>query len=96
MHLLASFALLLTIAGWVLAGLTGMHLLSGYLEERTCQTDCVKSLFYSSVATGIGGLILSATAFFRSDGRILSITALVLSAALCTVFATLVIIGNLG
>ncbi len=94
MNWLALLALLLTIAGWVLFGLTGMNLLSGYLEDRTCQTDCVKMLFFSGIGVGVSGLLLSIIALLRSHGRILSIISLLLALALCAIFATLFLIGN--
>jgi hypothetical protein len=94
MNLLALFALVLTITGWVLTALTGMNLLSGYLDERTCQTDCVQMLFFSAVATGVSGLVLSGISLLRPYGRMLSVTALLMALALCAVFATLFIVGN--
>ena len=94
MNPLALSALLLTLTGWVLTALTGMHLLSGYLEDRTCQTDCVQMLFYSAVAVGVGALVLSSISLSRPQGRILSVTSLLMALALCAIFATLFIVGN--
>ncbi len=94
MNLLVLFALLLTITGWILTALTGMNLLSGYLEDRSCQTDCVQMLFFSAVATGVSGLVLSGISLLRPHGRMLSVTALLMALALCAIFATLFIVGN--
>ena len=95
MNLLALLSLVITIAGWILTGLTGVNLLSGHFDDRTCQTDCVQTLFFSAVAAGISGLVLSVIALFRSNGRILSLIALLLALSLCSVFGVLYIAGNL-
>lgn len=76
--------------------MTGMNLLSGYLEDRTCQTDCVRSLFYYAIAAGVSGLLLSFVALIRPHGRGLSVLALLLALPLCAIFATLFLIGNYG
>ena len=94
MNLFALLALILTIAGWILTGLTGMNLLSGHFDDRTCLTDCVQTLFFSAVAAGIGGLVLSGIALLRPTGRILSVIALLLALGLCSVFVVLFVTGN--
>ena len=92
--LLAVIALILTLAGWILTAMTGVNLLSGYLDERTCQTDCVQELFYSAAAVAVGGLLVSLVALMRSHGRLLSVFSLLLALPLCGIFATLYIVGN--
>lgn len=94
MNLLPLLALLLTLTAWILTALTGINLLSGHFEERTCQTDCVRTYFFSGVATGIGGLVLSGLSLLRPQGRILSLAALTLALGLCAIFAVLFVIGN--
>lgn len=94
MNLLALFAFLITVAGWILTGFTGMNLLSGDFDDRTCQTDCVQSLFFAAVASGFTGLTLSIIALFRPAGRILSVLSLLLALALCSVFGALYVAGN--
>jgi hypothetical protein len=94
MKMLASVALILSLAGWVLTAMTGMNLLSGHFDERTCQTDCVQTFFYSAVALGMTGLLLSLLALIRSRGNVLSVLALLLALPLCGIFATLFIVGN--
>ena len=96
MNWFALIGLLLALVGWVLFGLTGVNLLSGYLEDRTCQTDCVKNLFFSGVGVGVAGLLLSILAFLRPQGRIMSGIALLLIFPLCAIFGTLFFIGNYG
>ena len=49
MKMIAFPAALLSIGAWVLTALTFTNLLSGYLSERTCQTDCVMTLFLSLI-----------------------------------------------
>jgi hypothetical protein len=94
MNPLGLLALLLTISGWVLVSLTGMHLLSGYMESRSCQTDCVQTLFYAAIALGAVGLLLSFAALIRPRGRSLSVLSLLLALPLCAIFTTLFLIGN--
>jgi hypothetical protein len=94
MNMLASSALLVTFAGWALTALTVMNLLSGHFDDRTCQTDCVQMLFFSGVAAGIGGLVLSIVSLFRPQGRILGIIALLMALVLCAIFAVLFVAGN--
>jgi hypothetical protein len=94
MNLLALIALLLTLGGWAMTVMTGTNLLSGHLDDRTCQTDCVQTLFYSAVALGATGLLFTLAALLRSKGRMLSIFTLLLALPLCGIFATLYIVGN--
>lgn len=94
MNVPALIALLLALAAWALFGTTGVNLLSGYMEERTCQTGCVKTLFFAAVAAGLGGLILSIIALFRPSGRVVSVIALLLSLAICSVAGFLYVAGN--
>ena len=94
MNIIVLLALLLTIAGWVLTGMTGMNLLSGYLEDRTCQTDCVQSLFYAAVVTGFAGLFFSLIGAFRSNGGVLRVITLLLAVPLSSIFVVLYIAGN--
>ena len=94
MNLLALLALLLTLTAWVLTTLTGMNLFSGYSADRTCQTDCIKMFFFSGVATGVGGLVLSGLSLLSPQGRILSWSALLLAVGLCAIFVALFLIGT--
>jgi CHASE2 domain-containing sensor protein len=94
MNLPALSGLLLAATGWVLFAMMGLNLLSGHFDDRSCHTDCVKSLFLFSVAAGISGLLLSGIGVFRPNGRILGIIALLAALALCSVFLVLFIAGN--
>jgi hypothetical protein len=94
MNVLALIALLLTLAGWVLTALTAVNLLSGHFDDRTCQTACVQMLFFSGVASGVAGLVVSGLALRRPEGRIIAVLTLLLALALCAIFAVLFIAGN--
>jgi hypothetical protein len=94
MNVPALIALLLTLAGWVLTALTTVNLLSGHFDDRTCQTACVQMLFFSGVAAGVSGLVVSGLALRRPEGRIISVLTLLLALALCAIFAVLFIAGN--
>jgi hypothetical protein len=94
MNLAALSALLLSVAGWALTVLTAMNLLSGHFDDRTCQTGCVQMLFFSSVAAGVGGLVLSVVGLRRPEGRIMSVAALLMALVLCAIFAVIFIAGN--
>lgn len=91
MNIFSLLALILTIAGWGLFALTGMHLLSGYIDERSCQTDCVQMIFISAVVVGFSGLILGGFSMFRTGKHTVGIIALLLALPLCTIFATFLI-----
>jgi hypothetical protein len=96
MKALPFLALLLALVSWVLMALTGINTLSGHFDERTCQTACVQTYFFSAVATGGIGLLLALVALVRSDFRIVTYSALIVALPLCAVFAGLILIGNFG
>jgi len=89
-------ALPLTIAAWVLTVLTGEALLSGPYEDRTCQTECVKTLFFSGLGVTIGAVVLAALALIGSNSRVLTFAILGLAAPLAAVYATIILVGNLA
>jgi hypothetical protein len=89
--------LVLTLGGWILLVATGTNVLSGPFEGRTCQSDCVQTLFYAAVAVGFSGLIVAAIAALRKQTRgLIAYGALLLALALCAIFAALILIGNFG
>ena len=89
-------ALLLTLAGWVLTAMSAAAMLSGPYDGRTCQTECVQTLFFSGMATGILGLVLGIVGLRLASGRRLSQVVLWLAGPLCAIFAALFLIGNLA
>ena len=96
MKVLPVLALLLTIAAWVLTVMTGNALLSGPYEGRTCQTECVKTLFFSGLGVTAGAIVLLTLSLMRSSARTLTYTILALAAPLAAVYTTIVLIGNLA
>jgi hypothetical protein len=89
-------ALSLGIVGWVLLGLTFMNLGSGPLEERTCQTACLQTYFFSASAVSGAGLILGILGLTKPDFRSVTYLALILLVPLCCVIGSLILIGNFG
>lgn len=89
-------AILLTLAGWTLTALSAAAMLSGPYDGRTCQTECVQTLFFSGMATGVLGLILGIVGLRFATGRRLSQVSLWLAGPLCAIFAALFLIGNLA
>lgn len=87
-------ALALGIVGWVLVGLTALNLMSGPMEERTCQTACVQAYFFSATAAGVIGLILGIAGLTTRRLRIATYLGLVLLVPLCLLIGGLFLIGN--
>jgi Trk-type K+ transport system membrane component len=96
MRLMPFGAFSLGIVGWVLLGLTFMNLAGGPMEERTCQTACLQTYFFSASAAGGIGLILGILGLNRPDFRSVTYVALVLLIPLCCLIGGLILIGNLG
>ena len=94
MRLIALLAPLLSIGGWVLAGLTAINLLSGGLAERSCQTDCLKMLFFSAVAVAVVALLLGLVSLFGRRSRRLGWLTLILTVPLCGVLGGIILIGT--
>ncbi|MBK1717074.1 hypothetical protein [Thiocystis violacea] len=96
MNVVPLFGLLLTGAGWMLTLMTATAMLSGSYEARTCQTECVQTLFFSGMAAGLLGLLLGLIAIRMSTGRALSQVVLWLAVPLCAIFAAIFLIGTLA
>ena len=94
MNKIALYALFSVLVGWGLTSMTGMHLLSGSFDDRTCQTACVQGYFFAAVVFGIAGFGISLFALTRSSGRTLSTLALLASVPLCGLFGALYFMGN--
>lgn len=95
MNIVALLALLITFIAAGLTLLTGVNILSGPFEGRSCLTDCVQMYFYAGLVTTIIGLILSLLSFRNEQGRAISIAALLMVVALSGVYGILFIGGNL-
>ena len=88
-------ALVLSLASWLFISITAINLLSGAMEDRTCQTDCVQMYFFSAVGAGVAALVLSLLALMRNNESSLAWLALLFSIPLCGIVATLFVIGNM-
>ena len=98
MKIAAPIALVLAVVGWGLTFYIGDTLLSGTaLEERACQTGCIKGLFFTGFGVGAVALLLSGlTLTKQAAGRILSAGALLLAFPLFAIYAGIVVIGTLA
>lgn len=96
MNILITLALLLSLASWAFLGLTFSNLLSGYFEDRTCLTDCVKTYYFASMGLGFVGTLLAGFAWLRSGFTGLLFLALVVIALPFAVAAGISIVGILG
>lgn len=94
MKVLPLLALLLTIIGWVITVLTGITLLSGPYEGRTCQTECVQIMFFSGLAVTSLALLIAVFTLLRSTRRGLAYTSVALVFPLGMIYAGLILIGN--
>ena len=94
--MLITLAVLLSLASWGFLGLTFSNLLSGYFEDRTCLTDCVKTYYFAASGLGLAGTLLAAFAWLRAGftgGLFLLLVVLALPFA---VAAGIFTVGTLG
>ena len=96
MKLFVTLALMLSVASWAFLGATVTNLLSGYLENRTCLTDCVKGFYFAAGGTGLAGLLLAAIAWIRSGFSGGLFLLLALTAMPFAIVAGIYLIGTLG
>ncbi|MES9970281.1 MAG: hypothetical protein ABW092_09620 [Candidatus Thiodiazotropha sp.] len=96
MKIITTLALLISVASWAFLGLTFSNLLSGYFEERTCLTDCVKTYYLSAGALGLLGVVLAVFAWVRSGFTGWQFLSLVVTALPFGIVAGIFTIGTLG
>jgi ABC-type Na+ efflux pump permease subunit len=89
-------ALLLSVGSWAFLGLTFTHLLSGYFEDRTCLTDCVKTYYFAAAGLGLAGISLAAVAWVRSGFTRWPFFSLIVTALPFAIVAGIFIMGMLG
>ncbi len=90
----APSALVLAVFGWILTLYITMTMLSGTtLAERSCQTDCIRGLFFSTFALGAFTIGLATLALVKHAARIPSIAALLLAVPMFLIYAGIVVIG---
>ncbi|MEW8506048.1 MAG: hypothetical protein AB2598_05050 [Candidatus Thiodiazotropha sp.] len=96
MNIIITLALFLSVGSWVFLGLTFANLLSGYFEQRTCLTDCVKTYYFAAGALGLFGTAAAAFAWLRSGFGSWPFIALVITALPFAIVAGIFSIGTLG
>jgi hypothetical protein len=96
MKILISLAILLSLGSWLFLGLTFDNLLSGYFEDRTCLTDCVKTYYFTAGGLGLGAVLLGAVAWIQSRFSCWHFFALAGAAIPFAIVAGIFTIGTLG
>jgi hypothetical protein len=94
--IIAALALLLSVGSWAFLGLTFVNLLSGYFENRTCLTDCVKTYYYAAGGFGLAGVLLAAIAWIRSGFASWLFLSLFITTLPFAIVAGIFTIGTLG
>lgn len=83
-------------ASWLLAVFLVMQLLSGTFDGRTCQTNCVNTIFWVSFAIAAVGLIFSISTLFASKSGWVNTLALLALLGLCGMYITTILVGTFG
>jgi CHASE2 domain-containing sensor protein len=94
--IIVTLALLFSVGSWAFLGLTFSNLLSGYFEDRTCLTDCVKTYYFAAGTLGLAGVILAAFAWIRSGFTGWLFVSLVITTLPFAIVAGIFTIGTLG
>jgi len=96
MKALSIVSILLAIIAWALIIMMGVNLLSGQaLADRTCDTACIKTFFFSGTGVAIVGVIVSGISMKSSGFNPLNILALLASLAICGIVGFLFIAGTM-
>ncbi|MES9834214.1 MAG: hypothetical protein ABW157_18165 [Candidatus Thiodiazotropha sp. LLP2] len=96
MKILVTLAFLLSFASWAFLGLTFTNLLSGYFEDRTCLTDCVKTYYFAAAGLGFMGILAAGIAWLSSGFSSWLFLALVVTALPFIIVSGIFTIGTLG
>jgi hypothetical protein len=96
MNFLAPLALLSAVASWAFLGLTFSNLLSGYMETRSCQTDCVKNYYFLAAGLGLAGVGLAFISLLRSGFNTWPVLTLLFAALPFGITSGIFAIGILG
>jgi hypothetical protein len=89
-------ALGLSVVGWVLMVMTFFHLLSGDLAARTCQTGCVRTMFWAAAVLAVIGVVAGLAALLKEQTRLLGGAAFLVAAPLSGIAFGIVVIGTMG
>ncbi len=96
-NLSKSISLLNVIISWGLAVLLVMQLLSGpFGDGRTCQTTCVKILFWTSFAVALFGLVFGVTSILLGKRDLILILSSLALLSLSIIYVTTILIGTFG
>ncbi len=96
MKILPPLAVLIGIAAWALLIMTFANLLSGYMDERVCQTDCVRNYYMLAGVAGLVATLLGFFALFSPASRKAGFWSLVVAFPAFAVVAGIFVIGNFG
>lgn len=91
-----TLAILLALAAWAALGLTFTNLLSGNLETRECQTECVQIYYFAAAGFGILSALLAFVALFRARFSTGSFLTFIFSGIPFAIVAGIFVIGTLG
>ncbi|MEW8324718.1 MAG: hypothetical protein AB2606_18900 [Candidatus Thiodiazotropha taylori] len=96
MSFITPAALLSALASWGFLILTFVNLLSGFLDTRTCQTDCVRNYYFISAAFGLAASALATFSVFRSDFTAGQVLSWLFAISPVTIVLTIFLVGYLG
>ena len=94
MSLNTSISVLSALISWALAIFLGMQLLSGTFDGRTCQTSCVQTVFWISLAIALVGLVFSVGGISIGKSNLLKTLSLLALVGLTGIYITTILIGN--
>lgn len=83
----------LVLVGWVLTIALTYHLLSGTFDARTCQTTCVSTLYWVSLALAIGGVVTGLMGMGKGEGNGFGALILLLGLALLGILGGVMLVG---
>lgn len=96
MRILPPLAFLLGIAAWVLLLMTFTNLLSGYMDTRSCQTECVKNYYLLSGVAALVATLMAFFALFPAASRRFAAWSLAVAFPALAIVAGIFLIGNFG
>ncbi|MCG7873743.1 MAG: hypothetical protein N0C81_05315 [Candidatus Thiodiazotropha lotti] len=96
MSFITPVALLSALVSWGFLIMTFVNLLSGYLDTRTCQTDCVSNYYLISAAFGLAAGALATLSVFRSGFSFGQVVSWLFAVSPITIVLAIFLIGYLG
>lgn len=96
MKALSPVSILLAVVAWGLMIMMGVNLLSGEtLAEKTCNTGCIQTYFFSSFAMAAVAFIVGTLAIKGAGLNVLNTLGTLAAFAICGIVVFLFIAGNL-